>query len=51
MRSAVQVVGLDFRITLLSSYSDMGQTGSRTDDEDKPEQTTGEEGVGLSRSD
>ena len=30
MRSTEQVVGLDFRITHLSSCSDIGQTGSRT---------------------
>ena len=47
----LRILGWDFRITLLSSCSDMGQTGSRTEDDDKPERTTGEEGVGLSRSD
>ena len=47
MGSSEQVVGLDFRITLLRSYSDMGQTGPRTENEDKPEQPTDEEGVGL----
>ena len=50
MGSVEQVVGLDFRITLLSSCSDTGQNDSRTKDEHKSGHITGEEEVCWSRS-
>ena len=45
MGSTEQVIGWDFRITLLSSSSETGQKDSKTEDEHKSEHTTGEEGL------
>ena len=43
MGSTEQVIGWDFRITLLSSSSETGQKDSKTEDEHKSGHTTGEE--------
>ena len=45
----VNRAGMDFKITLLTSYLDNGQNESRTEDERKSE-STDEEGVCSSRS-
>ena len=51
MESTEQVVGMDFRIALLSSCSDTGQNDSRTEDKHKSGHITGkEEIVGQGRS-
>ena len=50
MGSTEQIVGLDFRITLLGSCSDTGQNDTRTEDDRKSGYTTGEEVVCWSTS-